>query len=131
MPGRILVIDDDPLTRNRICSFAQQRDFICDQATSEAEAMIVLDSAPYELILLDLMLPDENGFRVLEHLRARFPEQTHHLIVMTNADPKFVSNLPAEGWCAVLVKPFAISEMERIFDLCLQGAHRVGSMEQQ
>jgi DNA-binding response OmpR family regulator len=131
MTAHILVIDHDPLTRNEICAFIGSRKMTCDQATSEEEAISLLRKNDYALIMLDLMLPRENGFRVLEHLRERFPEQSDHLIIMTNADPKFVGNLPPEGWCAVLVKPFANGELARIFDLCLNGAHQAGVQEQQ
>lgn len=127
----LLVIDHDPLTRNLISTLLEQRGYTCDQAASEAEAFSLLRTNNYALIMLDLMLPEENGFRVLEHLRETFPQQASHTIVMTNADPKFVSNLPQDGWCAVLVKPFSTSQFNRIIDLCIGGAHTAGTVHQQ
>ena len=123
MERHVLILDSDPLTRNWINQLLQEREFRCDQAASREEAFALLAQNQYSLVLVDLMMPDENGFVLLDHLRARFPQQSQHTIVMTSADPKFVAALPKEGWCAVLVKPFTASELYRIVELCLQDEH--------
>lgn len=77
MPNRILIIDDHPLMRDAI------RTMLGDLADPEgidtvgtlAEAVRKLSEAPaYDLMLLDLRLPDAAGFEGLKTLRSRFPD---------------------------------------------------------
>ncbi len=93
------------------------------QAASKEEALHLLEQFDYELILIDLMLPEENGFRVFEHIRKYFPLKSRHTILTTSADEKFLARLPQEGWCAVLLKPFAVTEFFRIAGICFEGGH--------
>lgn len=130
MKKRVLVIDSEPLVRNLCSNLLVLKDFDCNQASSKDEAVALLADGEYDLVLLDLMMPDENGFAVLEHIRKRFPDQAKHTVVLTNADRKFVTNLPADGWCAVMVKPFTIAEFYRIVDLCCGGMHQAGAAYQ-
>jgi DNA-binding response OmpR family regulator len=126
MEKRVLVIDHEPLVRNLISSLLSSKNYRVDQAVTRAEAVGLLNRGDYDLILLDLMMPEDNGFSVLEYIRKNFPVQSKHLVVMTSADAKFAARLPEEGWCAVLIKPFSISEFYRIVDLCVRGSHAAG-----
>jgi CheY-like chemotaxis protein len=119
----VLIVDHDPVTRNLMTSLLEQRNVTVDQAANRAEAEQLLRAHHYDSIILDLMLPDENGFRVLEQIGKDFPHKCDHTIVTTSADSRFVAKLPADGWCAVLVKPFSVAEFYRVFDLCGDGIH--------
>src|SRR5687767_743889 len=105
MERRVLVIDHEPLVRNLISNLMTLKEYRVDQAVTKDEAVGLLMRTEYDLILLDLMMPEENGFAVLEYIRTHFPKQSRHTVVMTNADPKFAERLPEEGWCAMMIKP--------------------------
>lgn len=126
MERRCLVIDHDPLVRNFISNLLSLKDYRVDQAVTREEAGELLVRWDYDLVLLDLMLPDDNGFALLQYIGEHFPRQSKHTVVMTNSERRFVERLPDEGWCAMLIKPFAISEFYRIVDLCFEGAHVAG-----
>jgi len=121
-----LVIDHEPLTRNLIANLLAIKEIHSHQAASYEESIQLLEQYPYHLIFLDLMLPDEHGFAVLNEIRERFPERTRHTVITTGGDAKFLAKLPSNGWCTMLVKPFEISEFYRIAELCLGGNHEGG-----
>ena len=65
----ILVVDDNPLNIETITRRLQRDGFHTFAATSAMEAFAVLDSSVVDLILLDVMMPDIDGFEVLETIR--------------------------------------------------------------
>ena len=123
MSKHVLIVDHDPVTRNLMTSLLVDRGVTVDQAAGRSDAEQLLQANHYDTIILDLMLPDGNGFRVLEQISRDFPHRCDHTIVMTSSDSRFVSRLPQDGWCAVLVKPFSVTEFYRVFDLCGDGIH--------
>jgi DNA-binding NarL/FixJ family response regulator len=74
---KILVIDDHALIRQAMAGVLKKlrRDVVLLEAPNHAEAMARLaGNADTELILLDLTLPDRDGFDVLAELRERYPD---------------------------------------------------------
>lgn len=74
---KILVIDDHALIRQAMAGVLKKlrRDVVLLEAPNYAEAMARLAAnADIELVLLDLTLPDSDGFDVLAELRERYPE---------------------------------------------------------
>ncbi len=65
----ILVIDDDPDSRTWARVWLQQAEYTVREATSAEEALAILASQPPDLILLDVMLPDMDGFELTRRLR--------------------------------------------------------------
>jgi DNA-binding response OmpR family regulator len=126
MSKEVLVIDHDPLVRNLISNLLVLKNYQPHQAAGRDEAMVLLEQHHHQLIILDLMLPDENGFHFLQWIRDQYPRQAAHLVATTVGDPKFVARIPHEGICATLVKPFSISEFYRIIELCEGGGHASG-----
>jgi CheY-like chemotaxis protein len=131
MSKKILVIEHDPLLRNFISQLLAQRGYEVNQAASRVEAVGLLSRYAYDLILLDLMMPEDNGFCLLEQIRSEFPHQSRHTIPMTSSDPKFLARLPDEGWCAVLTKPLVLGDFYRVVDLCMGGTHTAGVQHHQ
>lgn len=116
----VIVIDSDPVSRNFANELLTRRGFIPHQASSAAEAIELLASHSYDVALIDLSVTDGDGHRLIDYVRTRHPDVAKHIVVMTSGDPKF-ANLPEDGWCAILHKPFPASEFNRVVDLCLDG----------
>jgi two-component system, OmpR family, response regulator len=67
---RILIVDDDDEISALLRQFLLNHGFGADTAASGAEMDARLSSCAYDLIILDVMLPDEDGFSVCRRLRA-------------------------------------------------------------
>lgn len=67
-PG-ILVVDDDALNRSMIQIMLSQQGYGADYATNGAEALQSVEARRYDLIFMDLMLPDMNGRDVARRIR--------------------------------------------------------------
>ncbi|MBV8494196.1 MAG: response regulator transcription factor [Alphaproteobacteria bacterium] len=66
---RVLVVEDDVVTAARIEAVLQGEDFICDLAHRGLDGIKYAKEHAYDIILLDLMLPDMDGYDVLQQLR--------------------------------------------------------------
>src|SRR5690349_21445319 len=69
--GRILVIDDEPDIRESLETLLSSEDYRVDLAANAAEGQKRLEASTYDLVLLDLMMPDKSGLQVLEEVRER------------------------------------------------------------
>jgi DNA-binding NtrC family response regulator len=70
--GRILVVDDEADIRESLEALLTLDDrFAVDLAGNAAEGLKKLETGSYDLVLLDLMMPDRSGMEVLEEIRQR------------------------------------------------------------
>ena len=67
-PARILVVDDDPGIREVLCDYLGQHGYEASGAASASEMDRALASASVDLIVLDLMMPGEDGLSVVRRL---------------------------------------------------------------
>ncbi len=69
-PGRILVVDDNASNRDLLFRRLSRDGHEVTRAASGRQALEMLAAEAFDLVLLDLMMPDLNGFQVLERLKA-------------------------------------------------------------
>ena len=69
--GRILVIDDEIEIRESLEALLDLEGYQVDLAPNAAEGERKLESRAYDLVLLDLMMPDKSGMEVLRDVRER------------------------------------------------------------
>src|SRR5215467_7856729 len=69
--GKVLVIDDEADIREGLEALLTSEGFTVDLAHNGTEGLEKLESASYDLALLDLMMPDKSGMEVLEEVRKR------------------------------------------------------------
>jgi len=67
--ARILLVDDDTSVHEVIATFLRNETWRLDQALSAKEAFVRLGQEKYDLLLLDLGLPDADGFEVLKEIK--------------------------------------------------------------
>jgi two-component system OmpR family response regulator len=72
-PARILVVDDDPGIREVLCDYLGQHGYEAEGAASAAEMDRALAASRIDLIVLDLMMPGEDGLSVVRRLSGTPP----------------------------------------------------------
>ncbi len=68
-PARILVVDDDPDTVDIISRHLQREGFVAIEAFSGADCLRIARESEVDVILLDLMMPEMDGFHVCQELK--------------------------------------------------------------
>src|SRR6266446_10597280 len=69
--GHILVIDDEPDIRESLDILLSSEGYRVELAPNATEGLKRVESSTFDLILLDLMMPDKSGMQVLEEIRGR------------------------------------------------------------
>jgi chemosensory pili system protein ChpA (sensor histidine kinase/response regulator) len=81
---RILIVDDDDPIRALLMTVLRRRGFHADCARNGVEALELLASCRYSLVVLDLMMPRMNGYEVLDHV-GKMPAATRPLVLVLTA----------------------------------------------
>lgn len=107
---KILVVEDTPKLGAAIHEAMTRAQFVCDLAPSIDEADSLLATSAYDLILLDLTLPDGDGLDFLRGLRIR---RIHTPVIVLTARGGLNDRISGldDGADDYLVKPFELSEM--------------------
>ena len=108
---RILVIEDDSVLSEAITYRVKRLGHAVDLATTGSSAETMLQQQPYDLILLDLNLPDANGATILNHLRQR-KVNTPVLVVTARDQVDDRIQLLDLGADDYITKPFDFGELE-------------------
>src|SRR5688500_8656036 len=74
--GSLLLVDDDRRGLESMADWLRDQGFNLDTSTNYASAVAALDKKPYDLALVDIRLPDRDGFDVLAHCREKHPNTT-------------------------------------------------------
>lgn len=111
---RILLIEDDPLLGDGLTAGLRQAGFAVDWVKDGLAAELALKSEVFDLVVLDLGLPQRSGMEVLKHLRTQAPESGGHtpVLILTARDATGdkVAGLDA-GADDYLVKPVDLDEL--------------------
>src|SRR6201987_915190 len=78
--GRVLVVDDEPDIRESLEALLSAEGYRVELAVNRTEGLKRLEGSTYDLVLLDLMMPDKSGMQVLEEIRVRCRETPIFLI---------------------------------------------------
>ena len=117
---RVLVVDDDRDTRTVIEQTLEAEGYDVDTASSSGMALRKIRAAHYDLAIVDLMLPDQDGLLLQGQIRVADPELSRRLIFTTGYTdrPMVLAYLRRMGR-AFLGKPFQLSELLEAVHLSL------------
>lgn len=107
---KLLIVEDEEELVDNIRTYLTRGDVICESAMSFAEAQDKLLSFAYDIVLLDLMLPDGDGLNVLRLLKRLRPETGVLIISAKNALDDKIKGLEL-GADDYLTKPFHLPEL--------------------
>jgi CheY-like chemotaxis protein len=125
---RILIVDDDPAVRQLLGNVLRQRALMVDEAAGGNEAIEFMRENRYAVILLDLLMPDTDGFGVLEAIRTQDLNSPPVVLVLTGADRSTTDRLDAQIIHGIVRKPFDTFEVASIVVACSEIKFR-GSLE--
>jgi excisionase family DNA binding protein len=110
---QILVVDDDPNIGRQFKRVLQQERCTVDIASQGSEALERVKEQVYDLIFLDLVLPDMDGAQTFARIRKIDPDA--HVVLMTGyPDSELVSKAMRYGAISLLIKPIPSSEIRRL-----------------
>lgn len=81
--ARIMVVDDNAYNRKVIAELLESSLIKIDDVESGYEALEMIDIRHYDLILMDLRMPEMDGAQTLERIRAEYPEFDTPVVVLT------------------------------------------------
>lgn len=106
MTANILVVDDNPLSRKLLTDMLSVEGYLVRCAASGAEALTLIGAEPPDLILLDIMMPEMDGFEVVRRLKADDATRAIQVIMVTALDDEGSrARLAAAGVGVMLTKP--------------------------
>ncbi|MEO0471649.1 MAG: response regulator transcription factor [Bacteroidota bacterium] len=107
---KLLIVEDEKELRRNVLSYFSEGEFVCETARNFREAQEKVLSFRYDIVLLDLMLPDGEGLNLLSLLKQTHPDTGVLIISAKNAlDDRIEGlNLGADDY---LTKPFHLSEL--------------------
>jgi DNA-binding response OmpR family regulator len=111
LPVRILVVDDEPDTVGLIEITLKPAGFLIEKVFSAAEALDRIRSDSFDLVLLDVMMPDMDGFEVIEKLQEESTPLPPFLFLTAKGRIVDVERGQALGAAGYLVKPATRGEL--------------------
>jgi len=114
LPLRILVVDDNRLNQVLACKLLEKMSYTADVAGDGVEAIEALRRQPYDLILMDLMMPHMDGVTATRVIRTELPaEQQPGIIALTAADTADDRRACQEaGMNGFVPKPIRVEELQ-------------------
>ncbi len=83
--GSILIVEDDPISRILLSTCLQEEGYTTRTAENGKQALDLLQSERFDLVVLDLLMPEMDGFEVLKWIKAR-PELRNLLVIVASAE---------------------------------------------
>jgi two-component system, sensor histidine kinase and response regulator len=109
---RILVVDDEEAITRIVEANLAREGYEVTVANSGAEALVVLLQQPFDALIADIMMPEMDGFELLEAVRADEQLAALPVILLTGqTTPEYVARGYREGTDLYLTKPFLPEEL--------------------
>ena len=111
---RILIADDHALVRAGFRQFLEEDPSITEigEAASGSETLDRMRETQWDLVVLDIHMPDRSGIDILHHLRSRYPE-TKVLILSGFPERQYAVNVLRAGASGYLSKEAAADDLLR------------------
>jgi len=107
--GTVLVVDDEDIVREVVCTYLEREGYTTCQASAGRAAVDLIESESPDLIVLDVMLPEIDGFSILSQLRKHSDIPVILLTARTEETDRVLGlELGADDY---VVKPFSPREL--------------------
>ena len=122
---RVLVVDDDSDVRNILTSVLEKRGLEVHSAGDGRQALDLLAENVYAVVVLDLLLPEIDGFDVLRQLQTgELMQPAPVVLVLSGAPHEVVERLDPQRIHGLVRKPFDPEELASIVVACAEVKRR-------
>ena len=105
---KLLVVEDDRLLNNTLCYNLSAAGYIVDAAMTKGAAAALCEAQDYELVILDVNLPDGSGFDLCEKIKERRPDTAVIFLTANDMESDMLKGFEL-GADDYVTKPFPIS----------------------
>ncbi|MEX2189604.1 MAG: response regulator [Bacteroidota bacterium] len=114
---QILIVDDEPVWLKVLGHLLETKGYTVKEAASGADALNTLKSYEPDLILLDVRMPDMNGFDLLDHIK-KLPKLASKPVVFVSAMDDFHAKKVARelGAADYILKPIDETEVNNVLE---------------
>lgn len=121
MSTTILVVDDNEMNRDVLSRRLQKEGYVVSAAEGGVKALSMLAAEKYDMVLLDIMMPDMDGFETLKNMRGQHGCKDIPVIMLTSVnemdDVKKCIGLGANDY---VLKPYNMDDLKRRMEKFLQ-----------
>ncbi|MBD1825336.1 response regulator transcription factor [Cyanobacteria bacterium FACHB-DQ100] len=128
-PAKILVVDDDPAIRNLVHRFLTKQSYQMESAEDGKSAMQIFEQFNPDLVILDVNLPDANGYSLCQEMQSR--TNVFVLMLTSRTDEADKVRGFAQGADDYITKPFSLVELGGRVGAILKRQRIVTTAEQQ
>ena len=119
MGARILIVDDEEIVIKSCLRILGGGDYYVEVAHDGREALRKIEENPYDVIILDIMMPNMDGLEVLRRVKETHPDVD--VIMMTGlSQVETVVQARKFGACDFISKPFEPDELKLVVQRALE-----------
>jgi two-component system OmpR family response regulator len=108
---KVLIVEDERSMALEMAAFLKKAFYICDLAYTAKQAEKMMEEGPYNFILLDLGLPDQDGLQVLKEAKKNCPDASYIILTARGNLEDRIKGLDL-GADDYLPKPFSLLELQ-------------------
>lgn len=113
--ARVLIVDDTPLNLTIVKEYMKHWEIPCDAASSGRQAIELVQSTTYDLVLMDLQMPEMNGFQATRAIRQlSLAKQPAVVALSASARGDISEKLKLSGFNDYLSKPFNPTDLYKL-----------------
>ena len=118
----VLIIDDHPVVRRGLRQTLREeiRDAVFADARNAKEALLAVVKQPWDIVMLDIAMPDRDGFEILQDVRRQRPD-IKVLILSVHADHRFADRAMQLGASGYISKDVSLSQLLKAVRQVLAG----------
>jgi DNA-binding response OmpR family regulator len=118
---RVLIVEDHPLIADLVETRLRIEGLRATKCLGGREAIERVNKEAFDLVILDIMMPDVDGYQVLEHIRSQEATRDIPVVFLTaRAAEEDIDKGLRMGANHYITKPFSGAELARIVKLLLQ-----------
>lgn len=111
---KVLVVDDNQVNRMVLAAFLKHHGIYCSEAASGAEALQLIRQQTFDVVLLDIQMPDISGIDVANTIHGEQEDGPLLIAVTAHAFPEQRRQILDTGFSDLLIKPVAEDELLRV-----------------